>query len=62
MCICGMFFFFSLFRSILNGVTRILDINTDTGSTEINKSNTTEDTKTVVQTSEKMVKVCIYSF
>ena len=62
MCICGMFFFFSLFRSILNGVTRILDINTDTGSIEINKSNTTEDTKTVVQTSEKMEKVCIYSF
>ena len=42
-CMFSAVFWFSYYRSILNGVTRILDINTDAGSTEMHKLEDTGD-------------------
>ena len=49
-----------LCRSILDGVTRILDINTDTGVSQMKKVNATTDTEAAEESTEKVKKVTKY--
>ena len=49
-----------LCRSILDGVTRILDMNTDTGVSQMKKINATTDAEAAEESTEKVEKVTKY--